>query len=294
MDTRSLKCFIAIAEEKKLNLAAQRLHINLSTLSMRIQALEKKIGTPLFTRTPAGMELTEKGKLLLNHASRIDAELNKARESTRRPLSQPLAELHVGAFGSVLVEVLPNILGRFARKNPDVILSLYNIRKDQQMAWLRQGKIDASFDGFLPREEDFCYEPVQDEKIYVVLHKDHPLAQLDAIPVEEIHKERIIGANFDAKLFEGLEQFFSFNLDSSHRADDTLSALALVDLGLGIAFAPLCLRRLNFPNIVFRPYSDSAFDFPFTIQCMYLKKEATSQVQALLEVIREYREEAAA
>jgi len=66
-----LRHFWVIAREGGLTRAAQRLHIAQSALSTQLRALEAELGQPLFERRGKRMELTEAGRIALDHAETI-------------------------------------------------------------------------------------------------------------------------------------------------------------------------------------------------------------------------------
>ena len=70
MDTRTLSYIIAIAEEKSISKAAERLYMAQSSLSQYLTTLETSLGYPLFVRRHQGVRLTEAGKLYLEFAYR--------------------------------------------------------------------------------------------------------------------------------------------------------------------------------------------------------------------------------
>ena len=69
MDLRRLRYFVAVAEERSVGRAAERLRMAQPPLSVQIRKLESEIGAPLFHRGTRGMELTEAGQALLSRAS---------------------------------------------------------------------------------------------------------------------------------------------------------------------------------------------------------------------------------
>ncbi|MGC1287489.1 MAG: LysR family transcriptional regulator, partial [Streptosporangiaceae bacterium] len=68
MDLRSLRYFVAVAEERHFGRAAARLHMTQPPLSRAIKQLETDVGAPLLHRSPSGVTLTPAGAALYNEA----------------------------------------------------------------------------------------------------------------------------------------------------------------------------------------------------------------------------------
>jgi DNA-binding transcriptional LysR family regulator len=83
MSLAQIRYFVAVAEEKNVGRAAKKLRVAQPPISRQIRALEDEIGTPLFVRTPRGMELLPSGDAFLEHARAILAAVERAERAAR-------------------------------------------------------------------------------------------------------------------------------------------------------------------------------------------------------------------
>lgn len=68
MELYQLRTFITVTEEQSISGAARRLSMTPSSISTHIKALETELGVQLFIRTHQGVQVTEKGLILAEHA----------------------------------------------------------------------------------------------------------------------------------------------------------------------------------------------------------------------------------
>jgi len=79
-----LEYFVAVAEEGSVSRAARRCAISQPPLTRHVRALEAELDARLFWRRPHGMELTEEGSRLLEHAREVLAMVRSPRAVVRR------------------------------------------------------------------------------------------------------------------------------------------------------------------------------------------------------------------
>src|SRR5215211_7688097 len=77
-ELRLVRYFVAVAEERNITRAAERLHISQPALSAALRQLEQQLGVDLLDRsdrvlgiTPAGLLLADEGRALLASADRV-------------------------------------------------------------------------------------------------------------------------------------------------------------------------------------------------------------------------------
>jgi DNA-binding transcriptional LysR family regulator len=71
LDPELLKAFVAVADHRSFTRAAVMLNRTQSAVSMQIKRLEDRLGTELFNRTKANVDLSAAGEGLLGYARRI-------------------------------------------------------------------------------------------------------------------------------------------------------------------------------------------------------------------------------
>ena len=124
MDWDNLRFFLELARSGTLTSAARRLLVDHTTVARRIQALEKEVGTPLFTREAAGHRLTEAGRRLQPKVEAMEGAF-RAVESTAPAAQEGLSGVvRIGAtegFGTV---VLAPQLALFAQRHPALMIDL--------------------------------------------------------------------------------------------------------------------------------------------------------------------------
>ncbi len=103
---------------------AEVLGVAQPTLSQQIRALEQDLGTVLFDRTANGMQLTETGIALREHAQRLMIQTEAARTAIAELEGGMTGTLRVGVIHTYATAFLPKIIGSFGEKYPNVRLSV--------------------------------------------------------------------------------------------------------------------------------------------------------------------------
>src|SRR5262245_52278888 len=145
MELYQLRTFVAIAQEKTLTRAAERVFTSAPAVSAQLKALEDELGVKLFERTPRGMTPTEAGLSLLEEAERTLASATRMRSAAEQIRG---AAQGVVRFGTVVDPVslrLGNVLVKLAERHPHVTLQLRQGLSHQTLEGVRRGELDCAY-----------------------------------------------------------------------------------------------------------------------------------------------------
>ena len=256
MDSRQLKCLVAVAEERNISRAAVRLNLSQPTLTRHIQALEEELEVLLFKRTTWGVQLTEAGEALLTHARSIQNHIQLVIEHAQSQANGQTERLDIGAFGAVLLTYVPGILEAYTGKYPAVETVIHNLPKEQMVESLRQGRLLVFFDRLVPDLPDLRKEKVMREPVLVALNQNTPLAAKETINFEELRDQPIISGRFPGSTktpTQILAEHYRIDLRLAQTSDNLISAVSMVAGGFGSCIVPQSMQILKLPNVVYRP-----------------------------------------
>ena len=124
MNWDDVRIFLAVARAGQILGAARRLELNHATVSRRIAALERALGTKLFRRLTTGSELTTEGERFLTVAERIEADMIAARAEIVGEGDDVSGVVRIGAPDGFGVSFLASRLGVLTEQYPNLAIQL--------------------------------------------------------------------------------------------------------------------------------------------------------------------------
>lgn len=187
-----MRYFVAVAEELHFGRAAKRVHVVQPALSQQISRLEEELGVRLLKGTKRKVELTEAGQVFLERARDTLAQAETAAEDARRAALGQTGRWVLAFVGLATYSVLPDILSAYRKSYPGVELVLHELTSMEQIKRLREGAIQAGFVRPPVDDESLCSETVEREPVVVILPEGHPLADRDAVRLEDLASEPFV------------------------------------------------------------------------------------------------------
>lgn len=186
MDPRRLSYFLAIATHRRMAKAADVLGVAQPTLSQQIRALEQDLGTVLFDRTPQGMQLTETGRALREHAQRLMVQTEAARTAIAELEGGMTGTLRVGVIYTYSTTFLPKIIGSFGEKYPDVRLSVEVDTASSIEQRILSGHLDLGIAFAPPQHAELGVDFLFEERLVLVLAKSQNPSQQRSITLQAL------------------------------------------------------------------------------------------------------------
>lgn len=134
--------FIQVVEWGNVSKAATYLNIAQPALSRQIQSLEATLNTKLLRRQNWGVEPTEDGRILLEHARRIQKECLSVHESVRSNRDSPVGSVYLGVPAAYAITLVPPLLQRMQVLYPNIKVHIVEAFSGTIYEWLVSGRLD--------------------------------------------------------------------------------------------------------------------------------------------------------
>jgi DNA-binding transcriptional LysR family regulator len=141
LDWDDFKFVQAIAQTGSVRGAGELLRVHGSTVARRLEQLERRIGTRLFTRSSAGMDITPAGAEVIDALNRVASDLDSVERRLSDRSSTAVGSVVLaaapGLIGTVLIPYLTALMG----EHPELELRLSD---GQALERLHSGEADAA------------------------------------------------------------------------------------------------------------------------------------------------------
>ncbi len=145
-----LRTLVMATEVGGFGRAAVLLGRSQSAVSLQMKKLEELVDRPLFRKDGRGVELTEAGELLLSYARQM-VELNDEALAAVRGIDVQ-GTVRFGVPQDFGDGWLPDVLARFNRAHPGVVIEARVDRTDRLLSAIRRGELDLALAWGAPTE----------------------------------------------------------------------------------------------------------------------------------------------
>lgn len=296
LDSRQLRYFVAVARERNFTRAAEKLRIAQPPLSRSIQQLEDEFGVALIDRSSRPLALTDAGRLLFEQAVQVLDRMDEMKAMAARMRGSERTLLGVGFVASTLYGYLPEVIRRYRAARPAVELALLEMTTMEQIAALKEGRIDVGF-GRIPFNDPAIERTLlRNETLCVALPLTHRLSsRTGLLKLEELEGDTLV-VYPKAPRPSYADQVLALVRERGVKPAALLevrelqTALGLVAADSGICIVPASVERLRRDNVVYRRLDEPGAVSPIIMSTR--KGDRSPEIGVILRLVKDmYRKE---
>jgi DNA-binding transcriptional LysR family regulator len=265
MEMRHLRYLIAVVEERSISRAAARLTMSQPPLSTAIAHLERELGVKLLERHARGVEATEAGTYLVNHARRLVATLDDVSAAVVAVGTGQRGRIAIAAVAGCAWELLPTSLEAFCQDRPEVEIDIVEGSPADVIERVKSRRADvgvvySTSSRHVERLNSLDLESavVRREPVMAVLPQDHPAVQAQ-VDLASMAGERWLTTTGDADwpeladIMQDAWERAGIPRPPGRTVASLNTAVHLVAAGLGVALAPASVSRIAPSSVAVRP-----------------------------------------
>ncbi len=256
MELRHLRYFCAVAEEKNMTRAAEKIFMAQPPLTRQIKQLEEEVGVQLVQREARGISLTPAGEYFWQQAQLILDKLEATVKESQRIDAGKKRIFRIGFVPSIFYGQLPQLVRRL-RQHHFASVELHEMKTGEQIEALKCGKIDMGFGRVVMPSlgGDVTQKLLFSEPILAALPCNHPMAE-GAISMNELAQLPLItypagNAPTFANICLDLFNSRGLRVKVAQQVNDVGTALGLVASDMGFTLVPEQVMRMNRDGVTF-------------------------------------------
>jgi DNA-binding transcriptional LysR family regulator len=180
-DLIDIRLFVNVAKTQSLTRGAECSFMSLPAASVRIKAMEGRLGTKLLYRTSHGVTLTPAGQAFHHHGLTILHQLEHLERDLREYAEGVKGHVRVYANTTSITEFLPSVLRKYLLTHPDINVDLQEHLSPEIVRALTEEVADIGIIAGNVETSGLQVMPYRRDRMVVVTAPSHPLADRSEI-----------------------------------------------------------------------------------------------------------------
>lgn len=245
-DLTDLRLFRHVVEAQSITRGAERAHLALASASARVRGMEDVLGVPLLKRGRRGVQPTDAGRALLDHARIVLQQIETMRGELGAYSRGLKGHVRLLANTAAMSEHLPALLAEFLAANPSIDLDLEDRESPAIAAAIAAGDADigiATEASLLPGLESHPFRP---DRLVLAVAAGHPLAGRRRVGFAELLDLDFVGLTRGTALDEHVTRHatrLGRAMRLRVRANSLDAVCAMVAAGVGVGIVPEATAR---------------------------------------------------
>ncbi|WP_241074872.1 LysR family transcriptional regulator [Achromobacter insuavis] len=185
-DSTALRYFLTVVDTGSVNGAAARLNVVSSAVSRQIAGLEQRLHNQLFERHPKGMRVTEAGRILADHARRVEADAARTYAEIDGQNGRYTQTVKIAGAPGFAAYALPRKFAAFQAEHPTIRFKLHILDAGLVAERVRSAQADIGVTYSHTAEKDIAVIYSHPAEIVAVMRPGHPLAASESLHITQL------------------------------------------------------------------------------------------------------------
>jgi DNA-binding transcriptional LysR family regulator len=296
LDFDQLTTFLEVAKLGNFSRAGDKVFRSQSAVSSQIRQLEQEYGTRLLDRSGKRVKLTPAGEVLFEYANRLLALRGESVRAVADQDQMPRGVLAIGANEATCLYVLPETFGEYRRRYSDVQISIYRNFSHKILERLQDGLIDVGIVTMPVKAPSLVVKRIFHDRLVLMTSPNHPLARMDAVPVEAMVDYPIIlpKAGHTRKTMDKLLRPYQSQLRIAMELPSIAMIKAFVASGMGISLISesFARRECRAGDLALVPMADANLSRELALvyhQDRTLPRSAVAFIEMVQNGVRQFK-----
>src|SRR5699024_3248233 len=214
LELRHMQYFVEVVKEKSMTKAASNLFITQPTISNTIKLLESELEVVLFNRYKNQIYLTDAGETFFFQCKEMLKMYDNIPKELSNLLELKTGHLKIGIPTIINIRTLINLISQFNEWYPNVTFQLFENGSKKIENDIYYGDLDMGITVLPTNNKYFNTFSFLEEKLKLVVHKDHKLSKQSKINVKDLKAQEFILFNSDFYLNDKIKNIcrdYGFN-----------------------------------------------------------------------------------
>jgi DNA-binding transcriptional LysR family regulator len=203
-----LELLAAMDQTQTLTAAARAVGVTQPSASRLLRELEERTGIELFEKFGRTLQPTPSGRVLLQRAARLVADLDRLEEELEAVEKGLIGSVSIGAGVAPCFVLVPRAIADLAQRSSKISVKLKEGGMEELTEELRAGRIDLVVGRIENHHNDLELEALYDPPVKIVCGADHPLSRKRNVPLREAIRGRWLLPEGGTPMRRGIESLF--------------------------------------------------------------------------------------
>jgi DNA-binding transcriptional LysR family regulator len=288
-----LKTFIQVVKYRNFTKAAKKVNLSQPTVSLHIKRLEQYFDTTLITRSSKSKEvlITKQGEFLYEKGQDLIAQIDLLKGELLQIDDKAKKKILVGASKTIGDYFLPQIIGDFSNKYPDIQLEVFIENTAHICDMMNEGEIQVGLIEGIDPYYDFDREYFYQDRMVVAVSNKSPLATMD-VSIDDLNNQIWISREEGSGTQEYLKLFLNMHNITPKNVivfNSNYAVKEAVKNGIGITIISECVvshaafdKELNILPLELLPKRKYSYILP-------KDKEVDLDILTFINMLKDYK-----